>query len=211
MDDSQETEEMLQRVAHGDMREWGALLERHRKRLRRMVALRLDRRLHGRLDASDVIQEAYLEATARLPEYLHEPAMPFFLWLRFLTGQKVMELHRRHLGVQARDAGREVALCRGCLPEATSAALAAHLLGHDTRPSEAAIRAERKVRLQEALNNMDPLDREVLALRHFEQLNNAETARVLGLQPSAASKRYVRALTRLKDILTRLPGGAGGM
>jgi RNA polymerase sigma-70 factor (ECF subfamily) len=204
---SGETDQLLRRAAQGDHQGWGALLERHRKRLRRMVALRLDQRLQGRLDASDVIQEAYLDASARLPEYLRQPSMPFFLWLRFLTGQKLLELHRRHLGAQMRDAGREVSLYRGSLPAATSAALAAQLLGHDTRPSEAAIRAERKIRLQEALNSMDPLDREVLALRHFEHLNNSEAAQVLGLQEAAASKRYIRALKKLKEILAGMPGG----
>jgi RNA polymerase sigma-70 factor (ECF subfamily) len=172
-----------------------------------MVALRLDRRLQGRVDASDVIQETFLDALARLPEYLRQPSMPFFLWLRFLAGQKLLELHRHHLGAQMRDAGREISLYRGSLPRASSAALAAQLLGRETRPSEAAIRAERKIRLQEALNSMDPLDREVLALRHFEQLNNAETAQALGLGESAASKRYIRALKKLKEILTSLPGG----
>jgi RNA polymerase sigma-70 factor (ECF subfamily) len=208
---SGETDRLLRQAAEGDAQSWGALLERHRKRLRRMVALRLDRRLQGRLDASDVIQEAFLEASARLPEYAQKPALPFFLWLRFLTGQKMVELHRHHLGAQMRDAGREISLYHGPLPLASSAELAAQLLGHDTRPSEAAIRAERKVRLQEALNSMDPLDREVLALRHFEQLDNAETAQVLGLGESAASKRYLRALKRLKDVLTSLPGGKGGI
>ena len=210
-ENSDPTEELLQSAAQGDKEKWGVLLKRHRSRLRRMVALRLDQRLQGRLDASDVIQEAYLEASARLPEYLRQPALPFFLWLRFLTGQKMLELHRRHLGAHMRDAAREVSLYRGALPETSSAALAAQLLGHDTRPSEAAIRAERKIRLQEALNVMEPLDREVLALRHFEQLNNAETAQALGLQESAASKRYVRALKKLKDILTSLPGGGAGV
>ena len=210
-ENSDTTEELLQSAAQGDKEKWGVLLKRHRSRLRRMVALRLDQRLQGRLDASDVIQEAYLEASARLPEYLRQPALPFFLWLRFLTGQKMLELHRRHLGAHMRDAAREVSLYRGALPETSSAALAAQLLGHDTRPSEAAIRAERKIRLQEALNVMEPLDREVLALRHFEQLNNAETAQALGLQESAASKRYVRALKKLKDILMSLPGGGAGV
>jgi RNA polymerase sigma-70 factor (ECF subfamily) len=110
-----------------------------------------------------------------------------------------------------RDAGREVSLYRGSLPEATSAALAAQLLGRDPGPSEAAIRAEIKLRLEEALNNMDPLDREVLALRHFEHLSNAETAEVLGLGSSAASKRYLRALQRLRDILASMPGGLEAM
>ena len=206
---SGETDQLLQRVAQGDRQGLGALLERHRKRLRRMVALRLDQRLRGRIDASDVLQETFLEVATRLPEYLRQPSMPFFLWLRFLTGQKLLELHRHHLGAQMRDAGREVSLHHGSLPEVSSAALAAQLLGHDTRPSEAAIRAERKIRLQEALNSMDPLDREVLALRHFEHLNNAETAHALGLQESAASKRYIRALKKLKEILTHKSGGIG--
>ena len=208
---SGETDQLLQRVAQGDRQGLGALLERHRKRLRRMVALRLDQRLRGRIDASDVLQETFLEVATRLPEYLRQPSMPFFLWLRFLTGQKLLELHRHHLGAQMRDAGREVSLHHGSLPEVSSAALAAQLLGHDTRPSEAAIRAERKIRLQEALNSMDPLDREVLALRHFEHLNNAETAHALGLQESAASKRYIRALKKLKEILTHKSGGIGEM
>src|SRR5438309_8240195 len=206
---SSETDELLHSAAQGDNERWGALLARHQERLRRMVALRLDHRLQGRIDPSDVIQEAYLEASNRLAEYLKQPAMAFFLWLRFITGQKLLELHRHHLGAQARDASREVSLYRGSLPETTSAALAAQLLGHLTRPSEAAIRAETKIRLQEALNRMEPLEREVLALRHFEHLSNAETAQVLGIQESAASKRYLRALKRLKDILTSTPGGIG--
>jgi RNA polymerase sigma-70 factor (ECF subfamily) len=172
-----------------------------------MVALRLDRRLQGRVDASDVIQEAHLEAANRLQEYTRERAIPFFLWLRFLVGQQLMTVHRRHLGAQARDAGREISLFQGALPEATSAALAAQLLGDNTRPSEALARAERKLRLEESLNRMDPLDREVLTLRHFEQLTNAEAAHVLRLQESAASKRYIRALRRIREILKSLPGG----
>ena len=209
MSDSSETRRVLQRAVAGDQAGWGDLLARHRDRLKRMVALRLDRRLQGRIDPSDVIQESYLEAATRLAEYLQNPSMPFFLWLRFLTGQKLLELHRHHLGTQMRDAERDISLYRGTLPATSSAALAAQLLGHATRPSEAAMRAEMKIRLQEALNGMDALDREVLALRHFEQLSNAETAKVLGLQESAASKRYVRALKRLKEILMNMPGGMG--
>src|SRR5215467_13630313 len=203
--EASETAGLLRRAAQGDQAAWGALLVRSRGRLRRMVALRLDRRLQGRVDPSDIIQEAYIDASARLAEYARQPEMPFFLWLRFLTGQRLLRVHRQHLGAEMRDLAREVSLYRGALPEATSAALAAQLLGRDTRPSEAAIRAERKIRLQEALNSMDPIDREVLALRHFEQLNNAETAQVLGLQEAAASKRYIRALKKLKEILALLP------
>jgi RNA polymerase sigma-70 factor (ECF subfamily) len=207
--DSSATGALLRAAANGSGEAWGALLQKHRERLLRMVALRLDARLQGRIDASDVIQDTYLEASVRLAEYLRNPRMPFFLWLRFLAGQKLMTLHRHHFGTQMRDAGREISLYRGRLPEASSAALAAHLLGHDTRPSEAAIRAELKTRLQEALNGMDPLDREIIALRHFEQLSLAEAARVLGLSESGASRRHLRAIDRLRAILSRLPGGAG--
>ena len=133
--------------------------------------------------------------------------MPLFLWLRFLTGQRIQILHRRHLGTQARDAGREVSIYGGALPEASSAALAAQLLGRDTRPSEAIALAQRRARVQEALEAIAPLDRELIALRNFEQLSNVETARVLGISENAASKRYIRALKQLKDILAVLPGG----
>jgi RNA polymerase sigma-70 factor (ECF subfamily) len=204
---SNETDRLLAQAARGDGQVLGVLLARHRERLRRMVALRLDRRLQGRIDPSDVIQEAYLEASTRLADYLRDPTMPFFLWLRFLAGQKLVTLHRHHLGVQMRNAGQEVALCQGPLPQASSAALAAQLLGHDTHPSAAAIRAEMKIRMQDALDSMDRLDREVLALRHFEQLSRAEIATLLGISEAAAGKRYLRALERLKEILGNAPGG----
>ncbi|MCI0456518.1 MAG: sigma-70 family RNA polymerase sigma factor [Gemmataceae bacterium] len=200
---------LLQQAAAGDSEGWGALWTRYCERLRAMIALRLDRRLQGRIDPSDVLQEAYLEASAQLPQYLQQPTLPFFLWLRLITGQKMVALHRHHLGTQMRDASREISLHHGSLPPTSSAALAAQLLGRECRPSEAALRVERSLRLQEALNSLDPLDREVLALRHFEELSNAETAQVLGLQEAAASKRYVRALKRLKDILASMPGGLG--
>jgi RNA polymerase sigma-70 factor (ECF subfamily) len=208
-DNSARTRELLEQAAAGNADGWGQLLAGHRERLRRMIALRLDRHLQGRIDPSDVIQEAYMEAWERLPQYLENPSMPFFLWLRFLTGQRLVTLHRHHLGRRMRDPGREVSLHGGTLPEATSAALAAQLLGHDTRPSEAAMRAELKVRLQEALDSLEPIDREVLSLRHFEQLSRAETAQVLGIKESAVSKRYVRALERLKDILGNMSGHSG--
>jgi RNA polymerase sigma-70 factor (ECF subfamily) len=204
---SAETDHLLQRVAAGDQEVWGELLMRYQERLRTMVSLRLDRRLQGRIDPSDILQEANLQASLQLADYLKHPTMPFFLWLRLITGQRMVALHRHHLGTQARDAGREVSLYRGALPGASSAALAAQLLGQETRPSEAAMRAELSIRLQEALNTMDPLDREVLVLRHFEQLSNREIAQVLAIRESAASKRYVRALERLKGILLSMPGG----
>jgi RNA polymerase sigma-70 factor (ECF subfamily) len=202
-----EVGQLLDRAATGDPQAWRALFDRDRPRLRRMVALRMDRRLQGRVDPSDVIQDAHIEAMTRLPEYLRESKLPFFLWLRLIVGQRLTLLHRRHLGAHARDAGREIGLYHGALPEATSAALAARLLGRLTQPSEAAVRTERRIRIQTALNAMDPLDREILALRHFEQLSNGEAAQALGLSKSTASKRYVRALQRLKESLAAARGG----
>jgi RNA polymerase sigma-70 factor (ECF subfamily) len=204
---SNDTDELLGKAADGDQDAWGALLARHRQRLHSMIALRLDSRLAGRIDPSDVLQEAFLAASLQFKDYAASRPMPFFLWLRLVTGQKLMGLHRHHLGKQIRDAGREVALYQGSSPEASSTALAARLLGREARPSEAAMRAELVLRLEAALNSMDPLDREVLVLRHFEQLSNGEAAQVLNIQPSAASKRYIRALRRLKETLTTMPGG----
>jgi RNA polymerase sigma-70 factor, ECF subfamily len=204
---SETTSRMLNRAAAGDAAGWDALMRRFHDRLRRMVAVRLDPRLQGRFDPSDVLQDMYLDALGRLPEYLREPRLPFFLWIRYLTGHHLGRIHRDHLGRQMRDAGREVALYQGAMPEASSAALAAQLLGKECRPSELAVRAERMLRLQEALNRMDPIDREVLALRHFEHLTRAETAQVLNISEAAAAKRYLRALERLREMLAMLPGG----
>lgn len=184
------------------------LFGEHRERLRRMAAMRMDPRLQGRVDASDVVQEAYLEAFHRYADYLREEKMPPFLWLRFLTAQKLLVLHRHHLGTKQRDAGREVALTADSPLQVTPSGLAEQILNRSATPGQAAVRAERQAQLQAALDGLDPLDREILALRHFEDLDNAAAAQVLDIQPPAASKRYVRALKRLKEILAGLPGFA---
>jgi RNA polymerase sigma-70 factor, ECF subfamily len=184
----------------------GELFHRHRDRLKLMVGLRLDHRLRGRVDASDVLQDAYLEAMDRLPDYLQDRPMPFFLWLRFLTAQRLQILHRRHLRTKSREAGRELSLSHKPFPAVSSEVLAARLIGRDSTPSEAVMRAETRAQLQAALDAMSPIDREILAMRHFEQLTNTETAQVLGLRESTASQRYARALLRLKDLLRTLPG-----
>jgi len=199
--------EQLEKAIQGDQRSLTALLSYHRDRLRKTVSLRLDQRLQGRIDPSDVIQEAFLEATSRLESYQRKSSMPFFLWLRFITLQKLLVLHRRHLGTQKRDASREVSIYHTETPQASSAALAAHLLGRQSSPSQAAQRAELRNRLQHALDRMEPIDREVLVLRHFEELTNSEAAQVLEVSPTAANNRYVRALIRLKEILASMPGG----
>src|SRR5437764_5511289 len=205
-EDSSEVGDLLRRAAGGDEAACAELFSRYRDRLKRMVHLRLSRRLAGRVDDSDVVQEAYLEVARRLDEYIREPSLPSFLWLRQLTALKLAEVHRRHLGTQLRDADREVTLHRGGLPLADSFSLAAQLLGTLTTPSQAAIKAETRLLVQEALNSMDPIDREVLALKHFEQLSTAEIAEVLGLSKAGAGSRYLRAIKRLRAILERIPG-----
>jgi RNA polymerase sigma-70 factor (ECF subfamily) len=201
-----EDDELLRLAAAGDGKSWQALVGRSRQRLRRMVAFRLDERVKGRVDPSDVLQEAYLEAWRDLGSYLSRPDLPFFLWLRGIAGNKLRELHRHHLGTQMRDPRRELSIGWGDLTETTTTAIAARLMGDLTRASEEAVRFERNLRLREALDAMDPLDREVLALRHFEQLSPVETARALGIKEKAAGMRYVRALRRLKEILKALGG-----
>ena len=198
--------ELQRRIERGDEAALLDLFTRHRDRLKRMVKLRLDRRLQGRIDASDVLQEASIDVVRRAREYMARPSMPAFLWLRWITGERLLSLHRRHLGSKVRDAGLEVSLHHGALPQATSVSLAAMLLGRLTSPTRAAQRAELQLRLQDALNAMDPVDREILTLRHFEDLNNNETAQVLGISKTAASNRYIRALKRLKDALAGMQG-----
>jgi RNA polymerase sigma-70 factor (ECF subfamily) len=206
MEDSQELNALIQQAVAGDEPATTELFQRFHDRLLRMVRLRMDRRLRGRIDSEDVIQDAYLDATQRLKEYAAEPPASFFVWLRYLVAQKLVDAQRHHLGVEKRDVSREVSLYRGPMPEATSAALAAQLLGRLTSPSLAAIRAETQLKVQQVLNAMDLIDREVLVLRHFEHLSNTETAELLGISQAAASKRYITAIKRLKAILVGVPG-----
>jgi len=206
MTDPEKTDDLLRRARSGDAAALGQLFAHYRARLRAMVRLRLDPRAAGRLDPSDVLQEAWLDVARRFPEYAAEPAVPFYVWLRALTGQRLIDLHRQHLGAKMRDAGQEISIYRGALPQASSASLAQQLLAGWTSPTQAALRAEMQLKLQEALNSMDPIDREVVVLRHFEELSNVETAAVLDIEPSAASKRYLRAIRRLKVILDQVPG-----
>src|SRR5580692_9683160 len=177
MSDSQtlhasDDERLIGCAAEGDRTALAELFGRYRPRLRQMVRLRLDRRLQGRVDPSDVLQEAYLDVAGQLPHYLRKREMAFFLWLRLVAGQRLLRIHREHLGAAIRDAGREVSLYKGALPQASSISLAAQLLGQYTPASQAISRAEIQVQIQTALNGMDPIDREIIALRHFEELTN---------------------------------------
>lgn len=169
-----------------------------------MISLRMDPALKARLGASDVLQEAYLEVADRVSDYLENPRMPFFLWIRFITAQRLLKLYRYHAGAKKRDMRREA---RGGLPagpQATSIALVDHLVASGVTPSIAMAEGEFQAQLVSALDGMEPLDREVLVLRHFEELSNAEAARVLEIPPNTASKRYVRALERLARALKQV-------
>lgn len=198
--------ELIASATNGDLASTGVLFERHREKIKRMITLRMDRRLSTRIDASDVVQETWLDCERRFVEFISNQTMPFFAWLRLLAAQRLVDLHRVHLGAQMRSVRNEVHLYAGTVPSASSISLAEHLVGNLTSASHAAQRGEIQIRIQEALNSMEPIDREVLALRHFEMLTNEETAAVLGLKKAAASNRYVRALKRLKLILDEYPG-----
>jgi RNA polymerase sigma-70 factor (ECF subfamily) len=203
--DSATLEKLITQAAHGNTPARVELFAQFRERLRETIRLRMDRRLQARLDADDVLQEVYLDYERRLPEFVAHAPGTFFLWLRGLALQRLIDLHRVHVGAQRRSAGREVSLFAGGLPEASSASLAALLVGRLTSASKAVQRAELQLKVQEALNTLDDIDREVLVLRHFELLTNEETAQTLGLSKSAASNRYVRALKLLKEILDAIP------
>ncbi len=197
-------------MADGDEQALAVLFSRHRDKLWRMVHFRLDPRLASRMDADDVLQEAWLAALRRLNSFREQDSMSAFLWLRLIVGQSMIDLHRAHLGAAVRSAGREVPIFNGT-PAASSLCLSAHLLASQTSHSQAAMRAERSSALATALDKMSELDREILMLRHFEELGNDEAAAVLDLNRTAASNRYVRALRRLHGILEELkPGGARG-
>ena len=206
-DESPGADALLARAAAGDPEAWGALLMAHQERLWRMVAFRMDPRVRGRVDALDVVQDAFVEASAHRSDYFRSPAAPLFLWLRTIVANKLHLAHRHHLGARMRDAKRELSLDAPRRRDDTAAAVCANLTAGLTRPSLAAVRGELRTRLAQALDQMDPTDRETLALRHFEQLTNAEAAQVLGIQEEAAAKRHLRALRRLREKLADMPGG----
>ena len=197
-----EIESLLEQVKNGDETALGRLFATYQDRLGRMVALRLDVRLAGRVDADDILQEAYLAARKRLHHYLDDPSRSFFVWLRLVTMQTMVDVHRRHLGARMRTAGLEVSATGS--PQAATATLSRKFVGDLTSPSQAAIRSEMRTRLEEALDGMAAIDREILTMRHFEELSNNEVAEILGLTKSATSNRYVRALTRLRGIMSGL-------
>jgi len=205
-DSNLETPDLDHRLRAGDVQALAELFARERERLWRVIHFRLAETLRGRLAPEDVLQEAFLAASQRLKHYASSPATSPFIWLRMIVNQTLVDLHRQHLGAQKRDAGREVSLDGTPYAEATSASVAIQLAGSFTSPSQAAARADSLSLVQAAIEQMDPIDREVLALRHFEELTNSEVAETLGIEQKAASIRYIRALRRLKEILAGVPG-----
>ncbi|QDU78429.1 ECF RNA polymerase sigma factor SigW [Polystyrenella longa] len=200
-------EELEQRLIEGDRAALAELFQVHYERLWRIVHFRLDPRMHGRIDADDVLQDAFIDAEKRITTVLHESPGSVFIWLRLIVNQTLTDLHRKHLMAQKRSAKKEIRVNhQKYSSESTSFALSFHLLGHLTSPSQAVLRTEISENLEAALSSLSEIDREVLALRHFEELTNSETAQILNLTPQAASVRYIRAIKHLKHVLTAIPG-----
>lgn len=195
-----DTQELIRRAARGDREAVDGLLARHRDRLRRMVAVRMDKRLAARVDPSDVVQEALAEASQKLPEYLDQQRLPFYPWLRQLAWERLIGQHRRHVGAQARSVTREEH-DEMALPDHSAVQLAARLLASGTSPSVRMMRKELRAKVQQMLSQMSPPDREVLVLRYLEQLTTAETAAVLGLTVDGVKSRQRRALERFSNLL----------
>lgn len=195
-----EDRELLEADAARRPLELDRLLERHRARLLRMVQMRLHPQVRRRVDASDVLQEACLEICERVDEYVQDPRLPFFLWARRITGDRLLKAHRFHLDAQQRDVRRDAGPARS-MPDVSTAALLDQIEGGRTSPSLGAARAELRAKIAKALEALADTDREVLCMRHFEELSNEEVARELGLGKHAASKRYIRALTRMRALL----------
>ena len=194
-----DTEQLLERMARGDPSAEGRLMQRHRQRLRRMIALRLDRRLQARIDPSDVLQEALTEAARKLPQYIRRRPLPFYPWLRRLVWERIVQLHRWHVKAGKRSVIREEAAMR--LPDESALELADRLAGGASSPSRHLHHSERRARVQAALARLAERDREVLVLRYLEHLSTIEIAAVLGLAESGVKTRQLRALQRLRDLL----------
>ena len=195
-----DTDELLDRAGRGDYLARQLLLERHRDRLRRMVAVRLDGRVAVRVDPSDLVQETLAEAAARLSDYIRRRPLPFYPWLRQIAWDRLVEAHRRHLRAGRRSVAREVP-GDVPLPDESVGRLADRLVARGSSPSRRLIRAELRDRLKAALDRLPPRDREVLVMRHLEQMEIAEIAAVLDLTNGAVMTRHTRALARLRGLL----------
>lgn len=204
--DDDTVSQLVQEAIDGSEAALAELFSRYRTQLRKMISFRLDQNLKGRVDPSDVLQEAFIDLAKRLPEF-GDKGMPFFVWLRLVTHERLLRVHREHLGTQKRDPRREIKH-RYTYSDATSMSLAAHLLGKSSSVEGKAIRAEQSARLHAVLEDMEPQDREIIALRMFEGLSNGEAAEVLELTKQTASKRFIRAISRIRNEVKDLPGFA---
>lgn len=200
-------DDLVRKMRSGDEHALAEVFSHYRARLRRIIKFRLDYRMAGRVSDSDVLQETYLAAAQRLPHFRQHEEMSPFLWLRLVTSQKLVDLQRQHVGAEKRDVRREISIVHNPMSAATSVAIASHLVGRLQTASKLLQQAEQIAKLEVTLNDMDDLDREVIALRHFEELSNVETAAVLEIEPSAASKRYVRAMKRLGELMSGFQSG----
>jgi RNA polymerase sigma-70 factor (ECF subfamily) len=208
--DAANTQELIVSARAGDSDAVNALLERHRAAVRRLVAMRLDRAVQGRVDASDVVQDALVEANRRLPEYLRDPAMPFHLWLRKIASDRMIDAHRRHHKAARRSVDRERSTSESVYADRSALDLAGQLRDHrELTPAAAVLRQELARRLRDAIDRLDPMDREVVEARHVEGLTNQEVAQALGLSEPAAGMRYLRAMRRLRSMLEELPSAIG--
>ncbi len=204
-DVSDDPDDMRERLIGGDQQALAELLALHRQRLWRVAHFRTDAQLSSRIDPDDILQDAFLDASRRLHHYSAASPYSPFVWLRMIVAQTLSDAHRRHLGTQQRDARREARTPAGGSPDDTVVSIAHFLIGHFTSPSMAAVKTEQSEKIREIVARMGATDREVLALRHFEELTNSEVAEVLGITQKTASIRYVRAIIRLKDEFSELP------
>ena len=202
--------ELTARMREGNKDALATVVSDYRERLRRIIQFRIDYRIAARVSDSDVLQETYIAAAKRLSHFSKQTEMSAFLWLRLLVKQQLVDIHRQHLKAEKRDARKEMGLQPHVGSAQTSMALAVQLAGSITAASEVVARAETIALLESSLNEMDEIDREVIALRHFEELTNIETASILNLQPSAASKRYLRAMSRLSQLMSKFEGSQNG-
>ncbi|MDF1844727.1 MAG: sigma-70 family RNA polymerase sigma factor [Rubripirellula sp.] len=196
---------LIARIEQGDDHAFAELFSRHRNQLKRMLDRQMDSRLRRREDASDILQQVYIYAHQQIDKYVYEPKMPFFLWLRKLTKQRMIDSHRRHLNAEKRSIKQERTINRRSAAGA-SASLAIQVAACLASPSQVAMRAELVSQVARALESMDPIDREIIALRHFDELRNCDVAKALGIKEAAASNRYMRALERLRESVQDLSG-----
>ena len=193
-----DTEQLLAAADRGDEHARGRLLERHRQRLRRMVAVRLDHRLAARVDPSDVVQETLADAARHLDEFLRDRPLPFYPWLRRRAELRLADTYRRHVRAGRRSVEREE---KAGLPDESVLELAERLAVNTSGPSTGLGRREHGARVRAALDGLADRDREVLVLRYLEDLSTADTAAVLGCSHGAAKVRLLRALRRLRESL----------